>query len=106
MKRLAARRIRSGTISIGDVSLFVEVVGHGYSWIWCGEPGPPNVPQASQGRSRPCVGDADPEIERYLAFRDRLRQSPEDRAAYERVKRDLAHEPGPTSTSTPRPRAS
>jgi hypothetical protein len=32
MKRLAARRIRSGTISIGDVSLFVEVVGHGYSW--------------------------------------------------------------------------
>ena len=34
--------------------------------------------------------DADPEIERYLAFRDRLRQSPEDRAAYERVKRDLA----------------
>ena len=33
MKRLAARRIRSGTISIGDVSLFVEVVGRGYSWI-------------------------------------------------------------------------
>ena len=34
--------------------------------------------------------DADPKIERYLAFRDRLRQSPEDRAAYERGKRDLA----------------
>jgi len=33
MKRFAARRIRSGTISIGDVSLFVEVVGHGYPLV-------------------------------------------------------------------------
>jgi GrpB-like predicted nucleotidyltransferase (UPF0157 family) len=34
--------------------------------------------------------DADPEVDRYLAFRDRLRRSPGDRAAYERLKRDLA----------------
>ena len=33
---------------------------------------------------------ADPEVDRHLAFRDRLRRSPEDRAAYERLKRDLA----------------
>jgi GrpB-like predicted nucleotidyltransferase (UPF0157 family) len=30
------------------------------------------------------------EIERYLLFRDRLRASPEDRARYQRVKRELA----------------
>jgi GrpB-like predicted nucleotidyltransferase (UPF0157 family) len=33
---------------------------------------------------------ADDEIERHLRFRDRLRASPEDRAAYERLKRELA----------------
>ena len=31
-----------------------------------------------------------PEIERYLAFRERLRGHPEDRAHYQRVKRELA----------------
>jgi GrpB-like predicted nucleotidyltransferase (UPF0157 family) len=31
-----------------------------------------------------------PEIERYLVFRDRLRGHPEDRAHYQRVKRELA----------------
>ena len=31
-----------------------------------------------------------PEIERYLIFRDRLRRHPEDRAHYQRVKRELA----------------
>lgn len=34
--------------------------------------------------------DNDPEVDRYLRLRDRLRESPEDRAAYERLKRDLA----------------
>lgn len=34
--------------------------------------------------------DADPEVDRCLAFRDRLRRAPEDRAAYEQLKRDLA----------------
>lgn len=34
--------------------------------------------------------DADPEVERYLAFREVLRCSPDDRAEYERLKRDLA----------------
>jgi GrpB-like predicted nucleotidyltransferase (UPF0157 family) len=34
--------------------------------------------------------DADPEVDRHLAFRDRLRSSPEDRAAYEQLKRNLA----------------
>lgn len=33
---------------------------------------------------------ADAEIDRHLRFRDRLRASPEDRAAYERLKRELA----------------
>ena len=33
---------------------------------------------------------ADPEVERYLRFRDRLRHSAEDRLAYEQLKRDLA----------------
>jgi GrpB-like predicted nucleotidyltransferase (UPF0157 family) len=35
-------------------------------------------------------GQSDPEAERYLAFRDRLRSSSEDRAAYQQLKRDLA----------------
>lgn len=34
--------------------------------------------------------DSDPEVERHLRFRDQLRSSPEDRAAYERLKRTLA----------------
>ena len=34
--------------------------------------------------------DDDPESDRHLRFRDRLRASPEDRAAYERLKRELA----------------
>lgn len=32
----------------------------------------------------------DPEVARLLSFRDRLRESPEDRLAYERLKRELA----------------
>jgi GrpB-like predicted nucleotidyltransferase (UPF0157 family) len=34
--------------------------------------------------------DSDPEVVRHLTFRDRLRRSPEDRAEYEQLKRDLA----------------
>jgi GrpB-like predicted nucleotidyltransferase (UPF0157 family) len=34
--------------------------------------------------------DEDPEVDRHLVFRDRLRYSPEDRTSYERLKRDLA----------------
>jgi GrpB-like predicted nucleotidyltransferase (UPF0157 family) len=34
--------------------------------------------------------DCDREVDRYLRFRDRLRNSPEDRAAYEQLKRHLA----------------
>jgi GrpB-like predicted nucleotidyltransferase (UPF0157 family) len=34
--------------------------------------------------------DSDPEVERYLRLRDRLRSSAGDRAAYERLKRELA----------------
>jgi len=34
--------------------------------------------------------DDDPEVDRYLALRDRLRASPDDRAAYEQLKRELA----------------
>jgi GrpB-like predicted nucleotidyltransferase (UPF0157 family) len=34
--------------------------------------------------------ESDPEVARYLSFRDRLRTSPEDRLAYEQLKRQLA----------------
>ena len=34
--------------------------------------------------------DSDPEVERHLQFRDRLRASPSDRAEYEQLKRELA----------------
>jgi GrpB-like predicted nucleotidyltransferase (UPF0157 family) len=34
--------------------------------------------------------DVDPEVDRYLALRDRLRASARDRAAYEQLKRNLA----------------
>ena len=36
------------------------------------------------------LAEGDDEVERYLAFRDRLRSSEADRTAYERLKRDLA----------------
>jgi GrpB-like predicted nucleotidyltransferase (UPF0157 family) len=35
-------------------------------------------------------GHSDPEVRRHLMFRDRLRRSPADRDAYERLKRELA----------------
>jgi GrpB-like predicted nucleotidyltransferase (UPF0157 family) len=35
--------------------------------------------------------DTNPEVERCLSFRDQLRRSPEDRDAYERLKRGLAN---------------
>jgi GrpB-like predicted nucleotidyltransferase (UPF0157 family) len=35
-------------------------------------------------------GQSDPEVGRYLTFRDRLRASEDDRKAYERLKRELA----------------
>jgi len=35
-------------------------------------------------------GHSDPEVSRHLVFRDRLRRSPADRAAYETLKRELA----------------
>ena len=34
--------------------------------------------------------DSDPEVARYLRFRDRLRESPQDQRVYERLKRGLA----------------
>jgi GrpB-like predicted nucleotidyltransferase (UPF0157 family) len=34
--------------------------------------------------------DHDPEVDRYLRFRDQLRRSASDRAAYEQLKRSLA----------------
>ena len=40
-------------------------------------------------------GDADPEVERYLRFRDRLRVSASERDEYERLKRDLAEREWP-----------
>jgi GrpB-like predicted nucleotidyltransferase (UPF0157 family) len=36
------------------------------------------------------LDDGDDEADRYLVFRDRLRSSPQDRAVYERLKRELA----------------
>ena len=36
------------------------------------------------------LDDSDDEADRYLAFRDRLRASAEDRIAYQRLKRELA----------------
>jgi GrpB-like predicted nucleotidyltransferase (UPF0157 family) len=36
------------------------------------------------------LADNDPEVHRYLTFRDRLRSSAEDRTAYELLKRELA----------------
>ncbi len=34
--------------------------------------------------------DSDPEVRRYLRFRDQLRRSPQDRVAYQRLKQELA----------------
>ena len=34
--------------------------------------------------------DSDPEVERHLRFRERLREDAADRGAYERLKRELA----------------
>jgi GrpB-like predicted nucleotidyltransferase (UPF0157 family) len=39
--------------------------------------------------------DSNPEVARNLRFRDRLRESADDRLAYERLKRDLARRDWP-----------
>lgn len=44
-------------------------------------------------------GDTDPEVDRHLAFRDRLRASPSDRADYQRLKRELAEREWPDVNS-------
>ena len=46
-----------------------------------------------------------PEIVRMLAFRDRLRTHDSERRRYEAAKRELAARDGPTSSTTPTPRA-
>ena len=46
-----------------------------------------------------------PEIERMLAFRDRLRTHDDERELYLATKRELAARHGPTSRTTPTPRA-
>ena len=48
---------------------------------------------------------AAPEIDRMLAFRDRLRNDDAERRRYEAAKRELAPATGPTSSTTPTPRA-
>ena len=40
-------------------------------------------------------GDTDPEVTRYVRFRDRLRHSPDDRRTYEQLKRQLAQRDWP-----------
>jgi hypothetical protein len=46
-------------------------------------------------------GDADTEVKRHLRFRDRLRHSPDDRRAYEQVKRELAQRDWPDMNCYP-----
>jgi GrpB-like predicted nucleotidyltransferase (UPF0157 family) len=60
----------------------VSAAGQWYRSSTSGRPGP--------GPAAKPVIDGGEEIERYLLFRDRLRASPEDRARYQRVKRELA----------------
>jgi GrpB-like predicted nucleotidyltransferase (UPF0157 family) len=90
---LAAKPIVDILVTVPDVDderAFVEsLVSAGYV-LRVREPGHRLFRTPDAGVHVHVLPDGDPEAERYLIFRDRLRSSAEDRIAYERLKRELA----------------
>lgn len=90
---LAAKPIVDILVTVPDVDderAFVEsLVSAGYV-LRVREPGHRLFRTPDVGVHVHVLADSDPEADRYLMFRDRLRSSAEDRIAYERLKRQLA----------------
>jgi GrpB-like predicted nucleotidyltransferase (UPF0157 family) len=90
---LAAKPIVDILVTVRDVddeSAFVEsLVSAGYV-LRVREPGHRLFRTPDVGVHAHVLSDRDPEVDRYLILRDRLRSSAEDRIAYERLKRELA----------------
>ena len=90
---LAAKPIVDILVTVPDADdegAFIEpLVSAGYV-LRVREPGHRMLRTADIGVHVHVLADSDPEADRYLTFRDRLRVSAEDRRAYERLKRELA----------------
>lgn len=90
---LAAKPIVDVLVTVPDPDeeeAFVPALtGAGYE-VRVREPGHRMFRTSTQDVHVHVWGDAAPEVQRYLRFRDLLRSSPEDRHAYEQLKRQLA----------------
>jgi len=90
---LAAKPIVDVLVTLDDVAdepAFVPQFERAGYELRVREPGHRMLRTPDRGVHVHVWGDTDPEVDRYLAFRDRLRTSPEDRQGYERLKRTLA----------------
>jgi GrpB-like predicted nucleotidyltransferase (UPF0157 family) len=90
---LAAKPIVDILVTVPDVDddgAYVEsLVSAGYV-LRVREPGHRLFRTPDRGVHLHVLADSDPEADRYLIFRNRLRSSAKDRIAYERLKRQLA----------------
>jgi GrpB-like predicted nucleotidyltransferase (UPF0157 family) len=90
---LAAKPIVDILVTVADIADEAAFVGHleraGYV-LRVREPGHRMFRTRDLSVHVHVLDESDPEADRYLAFRDRLRSSEEDRTAYERLKRELA----------------
>ncbi len=93
MPGLAAKPIIDVPVTVADVDnegAFVPALGAAGYELRVREPGHRMLRTPTRDVHVHLWRDGDPEVHRYLWFRDRLRCSPEDRRAYEQLKRDLA----------------
>jgi GrpB-like predicted nucleotidyltransferase (UPF0157 family) len=90
---LAAKPIVDVVVTVADVEdedAFVPALERAGYVLRVREPGHRMLRTPVAGVHVHVYPDGDPEVDRYLAFRDRLRASAEDRRAYEDLKRRLA----------------
>src|SRR5579875_1675733 len=90
---LAAKPIIDILVAVNDPddegSYLDAMEGAGYE-LWVREPGHRMFRTPERDVHVHVWRDSDPEVERYLRFRDLLRRSPADRRTYEQLKRELA----------------
>jgi GrpB-like predicted nucleotidyltransferase (UPF0157 family) len=90
---LAAKPIVDIVLTVHDVeddTAFVPLLENAGYVLRVREAGHRMLRTPDRGVHLHVLADDDPEVHRYLAFRDRLRFSAEDRTAYELLKRELA----------------
>ena len=91
--RLAAKPVVDILLTVADAdaeAAFVPALEAAGYVLRVREPGHRMLRTPDFGVHVHVYADDDRECDRYLVFRDRLRSSAEDRAAYERLKRELA----------------